>query len=393
MPRASSPLPASGERERAAHAASHLGCRPHPRSLSFGHHCAKPPGARVIDRRRCVKLAAAAALAPALRPSRARAQTIIYPTRYVRLVVPFAPAGGADAIGRIMAGRLSELWGQQVVVENKGGAGGNIAADLVAHSEPDGYTLFLPSLGHAINRFLFPSLSYDPIADFAPISLVCTYPNIMVVPMSSPARTVQEFIAHAKANRGRITFASSSSGTSVASRGRDVQAHGPHRDDACRLSRRRAGLQRRHSGPHRRDVRDRELGAAADRGRQAARPRRDRAHAPALGAGHADHRRIRPAGLRRVVLVRTVRARQNAARDRRQDQRRRRHGRARSLLRGPARTGSPPRRSAPRPTSSPAISSRKWTNGARSSPRRASGWTSEGGVPCRARVVARKTPR
>jgi len=178
-------------------------------------HCAEPPGATVIDRRRCVKLIAASALAPALRPSRARAQTIIYPTRYVRLVVPFAPAGGADAIGRIMAGRLSELWGQQVVVENKGGAGGNIAADMVAHSEPDGYTLFLPSLGHAINRFLFPSLSYDPVADFAPISLVCTYPNIMVVPVSSPARTVQEFIAHAKANRGRITFASSSSGTSV----------------------------------------------------------------------------------------------------------------------------------------------------------------------------------
>ena len=169
----------------------------------------------MIDRRHCLKLVGASALAPALGTARARAQTIIYPTRYVRLVVPFAPAGGADAIGRIMAGRLSDMWGQQVVVENKGGAGGNIAAELVAHAEPDGYTLFLPSLGHAINRFLFPSLTYDSVADFAPVSLVCTYPNIMVVPVSSPARTVQEFIAHAKANRGRITFASSSSGTSV----------------------------------------------------------------------------------------------------------------------------------------------------------------------------------
>ena len=169
----------------------------------------------MIDRRHCLKLAAASALAPALRPSRARAQTIIYPTRYVRLVVPFAPAGGADAIGRIMAGRLSEMWGQQVVVENKGGAGGNIAAELVAHAEPDGYTLFLPSLGHAINRFLFPSLTYDPVADFAPVSLLCDYPNIMAVPISSPAKSVTEFIAYAKANRGKITFASSGHGTSV----------------------------------------------------------------------------------------------------------------------------------------------------------------------------------
>jgi tripartite-type tricarboxylate transporter receptor subunit TctC len=85
----------------------------------------------------------------------------------------------------------------------------------VAKSSPDGYMLFLASLGHAINKFLFPKLSYDPVADFAPISLVCTYPNIMVVPMSSPVRTVQDFIDHARANPGRITFASSSVGTSV----------------------------------------------------------------------------------------------------------------------------------------------------------------------------------
>ena len=169
----------------------------------------------MIDRRHCLKLAAACALAPALGGASARAQTIIYPTRFVRMVVPFAPAGGADVIGRLLAARLSEMWGQQVVVENKGGAGGNIAADQVARADPDGYTLFLPSLGHAINRYLFPALTYDPVADFAPISLVCTYPNIMVVPVSSPARTVREFIDHARANPGRISFASSSTGTSV----------------------------------------------------------------------------------------------------------------------------------------------------------------------------------
>jgi tripartite-type tricarboxylate transporter receptor subunit TctC len=108
------------------------------------------------------------------------------------------------------------MWGQPVVVENHSGAGGNIAAELVAKSKPDGYVLFLASLGHAINKFLFAKLAYDPVADFAPISLVSTYPNIMVVPVSSPVRTVQEFIEHARANPGgRITFASSSLGTSV----------------------------------------------------------------------------------------------------------------------------------------------------------------------------------
>jgi tripartite-type tricarboxylate transporter receptor subunit TctC len=165
----------------------------------------------VIDRRRCLGLLAATPLAL----SAARAQPIIYPSKPVFLVVPFPPAGGADVIGRLLSVRLSDLWGQQVVVENRSGAGGNLAAEEVSRAEPDGYKLYLASTGHAINRYLFPKLGYDPIVDFAPVSLVCTYSNIMVVPVSSPARTVQEFIDHAKANPGRITFASSSNGTSV----------------------------------------------------------------------------------------------------------------------------------------------------------------------------------
>jgi tripartite-type tricarboxylate transporter receptor subunit TctC len=169
----------------------------------------------VIDRRRTLQLAAASAAAPALGLA-ARAQPIIFPEHPVRLIVPFAPAGGADVVGRLLSIKLSEMWGQQVVVENHSGAGGNIAAELVAKSKPDGYVIFLVSLGHAINKFLFPKLNYDPVADFAPISLVCTYPNIMVVPISSPVHSVQEFIDHARANPGgRITFASSSLGTSV----------------------------------------------------------------------------------------------------------------------------------------------------------------------------------
>jgi tripartite-type tricarboxylate transporter receptor subunit TctC len=164
----------------------------------------------MITRRRMVALCAASTLASA--PGVARAQT--WPNRVVRLVVPFAPAGGVDVVGRLIANRLSEIWGQQIVVENKGGAGGNIAAELVARSEPDGYTMFIVSIGHAINRHIFASLSYDPVADFAPVTLICVYPNVMVVPMSSPAHSVKEFVDYAKAKKV-VTFASSSSGTSV----------------------------------------------------------------------------------------------------------------------------------------------------------------------------------
>jgi tripartite-type tricarboxylate transporter receptor subunit TctC len=167
----------------------------------------------VIDRRRCLQLAAASALAPAFGMA-ARAQPIIFPDRPVRLVLPFAPLTSADLVSRLLAARLADMWGQHVVVENHKGASGNIAADLVAHSDPDGYTLLLASPGLAINRFLFHTLTYDPVADFAPVSLLCTCPDIMVVPVSSPARTVQEFIDHARANPGRITFASSAIGTS-----------------------------------------------------------------------------------------------------------------------------------------------------------------------------------
>jgi tripartite-type tricarboxylate transporter receptor subunit TctC len=101
------------------------------------------------------------------------------------------------------------------VVENKGGAGGNIAALSVAQAEPDGYTMFIPSLGHAINRFIYPSLGYDSARDFSSVSLICVFPNVMTVPLSSPAHTVAEFIAHAKANKGKVTYASSGAGSSL----------------------------------------------------------------------------------------------------------------------------------------------------------------------------------
>ena len=173
----------------------------------------------MISRRRAIGLAAAAALAPA---SRAFAQAPAppasaqdWPSRFVRLIVPFPPGGGTDAIARVVAGKLSDIWGQQMVVENRGGGGANIGTEAVVRSDPDGYTMLIASMPLAVNRFLFPSLNYDPLEDLAPVSLICEYPHIMAVPSTSPAHSVGDFIAYAKANKGKVTFASSGHGTSV----------------------------------------------------------------------------------------------------------------------------------------------------------------------------------
>jgi tripartite-type tricarboxylate transporter receptor subunit TctC len=164
-----------------------------------------------MQRRRFIALGAAAVAAGAL-PRAARAT---YPARFVRLIVPFPPGGAVDNAARILAGRLSESWGQQMVIENKGGAGGNIAAQAVLQADPDGYTVYICSIGHAINQFIYRSLGYDPVADFAPVTLMCLYPNILAVPNSSPDHSVQSFIARAKANPGKVTYASSGIGTSL----------------------------------------------------------------------------------------------------------------------------------------------------------------------------------
>jgi tripartite-type tricarboxylate transporter receptor subunit TctC len=164
-----------------------------------------------LPRRKFLHLAAGAAALPVVARF-AWAQN--YPDRYVRLVVPFPPGGGGDAISRPLANRLSALWGQQVVIENKAGAGGNIGSQAVAQAAPDGYTLLLSGSPLAINPSLYPSSGYDPVADLAPITLVTVIPNLMMVPNSSPAKSVREFIDYAQANRGKITFASTGIGAS-----------------------------------------------------------------------------------------------------------------------------------------------------------------------------------
>lgn len=164
-------------------------------------------------RRRAFLRAAAASIVLPVLPRIATAQA--WPTRVVRLLVGFPPGGGADSATRITANRLSEIWGQQVVVENRPGAGGNIALDAAAHAAPDGYTMVLAVTAPAIYGFLFGSLTYDPAADLAPVAMIGTYPNILAVPNDSRFKSFRDYLAEAKANPGKVNFASPGVGTSA----------------------------------------------------------------------------------------------------------------------------------------------------------------------------------
>jgi tripartite-type tricarboxylate transporter receptor subunit TctC len=144
----------------------------------------------------------------------AQAPAAPYPSRPVKLVIPFPPGGPLDIIGRAIAQKLTESWGQSVVVDNRPGAGGNIGADIVAKSAPDGYTILMGALStHAVNPTLYAKMPYDAVRDFAPITLVAVTPNVLVVNASLPVATAKEFIAYAKANSGKLAFGSGSNGS------------------------------------------------------------------------------------------------------------------------------------------------------------------------------------
>ena len=137
-----------------------------------------------------------------------------FPAKTARLVVPFPPGGPLDATGRAIAQKLTETWGQSVVVENKPGAGGNIGADFVAKSMPDGYTVVMGALStHAVNPSLYARMPYDAQKDFAPITLVAITPNVLVVNPALPVHSVKELIAYAKAHPGKLSFGSGSTGS------------------------------------------------------------------------------------------------------------------------------------------------------------------------------------
>lgn len=142
------------------------------------------------------------------------AQSDDYPSKPIKLVVPFAPGGSVDIVARILSQRLSEDLGQSVVVDNRAGAGGNIGFEAVAKAKPDGYTLGMASSTLAVNVSLYRSIGYDPLKDFAPISLVAMQPNVLMVNPSLPVKSVTELIAYAKANPGKLNFGSSGIGAS-----------------------------------------------------------------------------------------------------------------------------------------------------------------------------------
>jgi tripartite-type tricarboxylate transporter receptor subunit TctC len=142
----------------------------------------------------------------------ASAQT--YPTRPITLVIPFPPGGSTSIVGRTVADKMSEIIGQQIVVDNRGGAGGTIGTRAVAKSAPDGYTILLGYTGTlAIGPTLYPTAGYDPRKDFAPIGMIGHAPNSLVVHPSFPAKSVSELVAHAKANPGKVNFGSAGVGT------------------------------------------------------------------------------------------------------------------------------------------------------------------------------------
>jgi tripartite-type tricarboxylate transporter receptor subunit TctC len=136
-----------------------------------------------------------------------------YPSRPVRLIVGFAAGGAPDIIARLVGQSLSERLGQQFVIENRTGAGGNIAMEAVVNAPADGYTLLLVPTAAAINAALYPKLNYDFIRDVAPVAGIVRVPNVMMVNASVPARTIPEFIAHARANPGKISMASAGTGS------------------------------------------------------------------------------------------------------------------------------------------------------------------------------------
>ena len=162
-----------------------------------------------LPRRKFLQLFGAIALGSLSRAAQAQS----WPSRVVRLVVGFPPGGGADLAARIVANRLSEIWGQQVIVENRPGAGARLALDVAAHAPPDGYTILLAPGSPAVQSFLFSKLTFDPATDFAPVSLVGTYPDIIAVSNVSPFHKLEDFIAHAKANPGKVSWASPGVGT------------------------------------------------------------------------------------------------------------------------------------------------------------------------------------
>lgn len=167
-----------------------------------------------------------------------------YPAKPITLVVPFPPGGTTDILARAVGGELTKAWGQQVIIDNRPGAGGNIGSGIVAKAAPDGYTLLMGTVGtHGINQSLYSKLPYDPVKDFAPVTLVAAVPNVLVLNAAFADKNkitdIKSFIAYVKANPGKLNMASSGNGTSIHLAGelfktqtRTFMVHIPYRGSA-----------------------------------------------------------------------------------------------------------------------------------------------------------------
>ena len=170
----------------------------------------------MVTSRSAFALAAVVAATLGVTPGGAAAQGAAYPTKPVRIIVAFEPGGATDILGRLIAAELTTALGQTFFVENKSGGGGNIGTNMVAKAAPDGYTLHFGAAGNiAINPSLFASMPFDPEADLAPVAPMASTMNVLVVNPAVPAKTVAELIALAKAQPGKLTFASSTAEPSI----------------------------------------------------------------------------------------------------------------------------------------------------------------------------------
>ena len=169
----------------------------------------------MLTRRHLIVLSAgqAFALSPFIREGRAQTPKADFPNRPVRIIVPVAAGGPTDVVARMLAEKLSKMWGQQVFIENKGGAGTNIGNEYAARSDADGYTILFATASLAVNTSLYRSLSYDPLADFALVSLVTQLAYFVFVPNSSPAHSMREFIDYARSRPGKLAMASPGTGS------------------------------------------------------------------------------------------------------------------------------------------------------------------------------------
>ena len=170
----------------------------------------------MLGRRDLIALSAAQVVTTSLLLGAGRAQTPngTYPSKPVRVIVPVAAGGPTDIVVRALADKLSAMWHQQVIIENKSGAGNNLGSEYVARSDPDGYTMLFDPGSMSANTSLYGKLSYDAVKDFAPVSLVALVDYFMFVPNSSPAHSLEEFIDYVKLRPGKLTMASPGTGKS-----------------------------------------------------------------------------------------------------------------------------------------------------------------------------------